>query len=385
MSFSPEMSQTDIISALLDQKLQSLHEKLDTVLGVSSKVKVLEGQVKELSEENQNLHRKVESLEKYSRKNNLRIYNLKETSGVQLELVIIKIFNECITAHQGYEPFDSRTFEAVHRIGGAKHGKTRTVLARFCNFKDKHFAFQLKQQLKQGYNISISDDFTREAEDRRNQIYPIFKSIQHFQNQKPAQERKPVTLKQDKLILDGKVYSVDNLDSLPTDFKPSMLCTKTKNNITAFFRQGSPLSNHHACKFTVNGESYTSAEQYLMAAKVELFGDHESVVSIKRATNPKIQKSLGGKIKGYVKETWISEAPSILLKGLMEKFKQNDGLAAFLLATENTAIAEANPKDLLFGVGIGLEDPQVFQKESWKGRNILGLTLEKVRAAIREQ
>ena len=69
----------------------------------------------------------------------------------------------------------------------------------------------------------------------------------------------------------------------------------------------------------------------------------------------------------------------------MEKFKQNDGLAAFLLATENTAIAEANPKDLLFGVGIGLEDPQVFQKESWKGRNILGLTLEKVRAAIREQ
>ena len=75
----------------------------------------------------------------------------------------------------------------------------------------------------------------------------------------------------------------------------------------------------------------------------------------------------------------------MLLKGLMEKFKQNDGLAAFLLATENTTIAEENPKDLLLGVGIGLEDPRVFQKETWKGRNILGLTLEQVRAAIPEQ
>ena len=96
------------------------------------------------------------------------------------------------------------------------------MFAHFCNLKDKYLAFKLKQQLKQGCNISISDDFTREAEERRNQIYPIFKSIRYAQNQKPAQERKPLPLKQDKLIVNGKAYSVDNLDSLPTEFKLSM-------------------------------------------------------------------------------------------------------------------------------------------------------------------
>ena len=82
-----------------------------------------------------------------------------------------------------------------------------------------------------------------------------------------------------------------------------------------------------------------------MAAKAELFGDHERVVAIKREMEPRVQKSLGGKIKNYNRETWITEAPGIFFKGLLEKFKQNDELATYLLATDQTTIVEANPKD----------------------------------------
>ena len=121
-----------------------------------------------------------------------------------------------------------------------------------------------------------------------------------------------------------------------------------------------------------------------MAAKAELFGDHERVVAIKREMEPRVQKSLGGKIKNYNRETWITEAPRILFKGLLEKFKQNDELATYLLATDQTTIVEANPKDSLFGVGMSLENSEIWNKEKWKGKNIQGITLEKVRAALRE-
>ena len=158
--------------------------------------------------------------------------------------------------------------------------------------EEKQLVFKSRQALKQVSNISISVDFTHEVVERRNQIYPIFESIQHALNKKLGHDKKEIQLKQDMFLLKGSVYTIDNLDSLPAKFKPDALCTKTNNNITALFRKGSPLSNHHYSKFCVGGETYNCAKQYLMAAKAELFEDHERVVAIKREMEPRVQKSL---------------------------------------------------------------------------------------------
>ena len=215
-----------------------------------------------------------------------------------------------------------------------------------------------------------------------------FQSLSRYKmpwTKNPNHERGKVQLRHDKLFLDGKTCSIDNLDSLPVEFRPETLCTKTNNNITEFFRRGSPLSNHYICQFTLNGERYNSAEQYLMTTKAELFGDHDSVVAIKRESNPRVQKELGKKVKNFNRDTWISEAPRILFNGLLEKFKQNDNLTSYLLGTGRTSIVEANPNDLLFGAGVSRESPQIWHKENWKGKNILGMALEKVRTALSEQ
>ena len=47
-----------------------------------------------------------------------------------------------------------------------------------------------------------------------------------------------------------------------------------------------------------------------------------------------MQKIQGGKIKGYNKDTWTSEALTILFKGQMKNFKQID----HLIKTENCPI-----------------------------------------------
>ena len=83
--------------------------------------------------------------------------------------------------------------------------------------------------------------------------------------------------------------SIDNLIALPSE----TLCTKENNDTTAFFQKGSPFSNHHQCNFVVDGERFNCVQQYLMAAKAELFGNHHNVVSIKSERGmPELKKVL---------------------------------------------------------------------------------------------
>ena len=65
------------------------------------------------------------------------------------------------------------------------------------------------------------------------------------------------------------------------------------------------------------------------------------------------------------------------------KFSQTPSLKEFLLNTGETTIAEANPHDLIYGTGLGLRDPQVWEKPKWKGSNLLGKALEKVRSSLK--
>ena len=52
-------------------------------------------------------------------------------------------------------------------------------------------------------------------------------------------------------------------------------------------------SQWYASDFTVNGEKFTSAEQYMMYKKALLFEDEEVANAIMRTNNPREQKALG--------------------------------------------------------------------------------------------
>ena len=61
-------------------------------------------------------------------------------------------------------------------------------------------------------------------------------------------------LKVDKLILNNKSCTINDLEMLPEPLKPNNVATQTKNNITAFYTKSSPLSNHYPCSFPVSGK-----------------------------------------------------------------------------------------------------------------------------------
>jgi len=158
--------------------------------------------------------------------------------------------------------------------------------------------------------------------------------------------------------------------------------SSTGEKFTFFFRSGSPFSQWHSAEFTVDGIKYNCAEQYMMHQKAVLFGDEKTGQMILDSESPGKQKSLGRKVKPFDPVLWSSKAQDIVAKGSYHKFTQNADMLEKLLATQGTTLVEASPRDRLYGIGMGAKNPLALDRKTWKGRNLLGEILTKVRQQI---
>ena len=183
----------------------------------------------------------------------------------------------------------------------------------------------------------------------------------------------------DKLLLDGKFYSVDDLDTLPDELKLHNLSTKTVDNITAFFTKDSVFSNHHPCKFTDGDNQFSSVEQYFMFHKAQHFGDQSTAQKIMESNDPKEAKELGKKVKNFERNAWRATCETYMYKGVKAKFEQNTLLKKHLKDTTGQTLVEANPNDRYWGAGLSLQSRDLWNTTNWKGQNRLGKLLCQLR------
>jgi ribA/ribD-fused uncharacterized protein len=148
-----------------------------------------------------------------------------------------------------------------------------------------------------------------------------------------------------------------------------------------FFWSGWP-SQWHPARFTVDGEAYDCAEQYMMAEKARLFGDEETRRLILAATHPREQKALGRRVTPFDEARWTGACREVVYLGNLAKFGQNDELRALLLATSGKTLVEASPKDRIWGIGLAADDPRATKRSAWRGKNWLGEALMRVRAEL---
>lgn len=142
------------------------------------------------------------------------------------------------------------------------------------------------------------------------------------------------------------------------------------------------LSQWWHAPFVVNGETFLTAEHWMMAAKARLFNDVETRTKILAATEPRVAKALGRKVRGFDETTWQQARYNLVVTGNIQKFKQNPELAAFLLETGDRVLVEASPYDPIWG--IGLRETSVYAKrpDCWPGTNLLGFALMEVRKEL---
>ncbi|WP_052721209.1 NADAR family protein [Actinoplanes rectilineatus] len=144
------------------------------------------------------------------------------------------------------------------------------------------------------------------------------------------------------------------------------------------------LSQWFPSSFTVDGVVFASAEHYMMWGKAQLFGDAAMAEQILAAPHPHAAKKLGGRVSGFVQETWDEHRVPIVVAGNTAKFRQHPALGAYLLGTGARILVEASPMDRIWGIGLTRDDPRAADPAQWRGQNLLGVALMQVRDILRE-
>lgn len=156
------------------------------------------------------LKRRNIKLEAYTRRENIRIYNIKEESDENTEEQVRNLFVAKLRIPQN--DVNAIRFERVHRISVKPSSQRsqsrgpRPVIARFSHYQNKEFVRSFYKNLK-GTKIGISDDFPREVEEIHKTLYPVLKQAKR--------EQKRAFFNFDKLIIDGQIYRGKETKNLP--------------------------------------------------------------------------------------------------------------------------------------------------------------------------
>ncbi|XP_033736830.1 riboflavin biosynthesis protein PYRR, chloroplastic-like [Pecten maximus] len=186
------------------------------------------------------------------------------------------------------------------------------------------------------------------------------------------EDQKPSSAKQMKL--DMFVKGKSSTTKLPAGTK--------KEDFEFFWKEESPFSQFHPAVFTVDGVKYNCAEQYMMHQKALTFKDDENAKAIMKAAKAFSQKKLGRKVRNFVPDIWSAKCVDVVKKGNIAKFSQNSHLRKKLLDTYPKIMVEASPMDRIWGIGLASGNKLAWNKNTWKGKNLLGYALTDVRQTL---
>jgi ribA/ribD-fused uncharacterized protein len=216
------------------------------------------------------------------------------------------------------------------------------------------------------------EDYPYVVKQNRKRLEPILKIA------KQSPEIKSATLKQDQLFINGKKFTVNDLDSLPTCIHPNTVATVKNKNAIVFFSPNATFSNFHPLEITLKGKIYSCNEQYYQSEKAIFFGDTETAAKIMDTTDPYDHLALGKKVKGFKEDVWSGHAVNVLKEANFAKYDQHPKARQYLLSTGSLVIGEAS-RDTFFGIGLPIKDPNVCDTKTWKGQNKMGMILAEIR------
>ena len=145
------------------------------------------------------------------------------------------------------------------------------------------------------------------------------------------------------------------------------------------------LSNWYRAEFDLEGIHFTSAEQYIMYRKCIAFGDRASAAAVLATNDTAQQQHIGRHAESYIDCVWAGMRQIIALQALWAKFSQNDDLKKNLLETGDAWLVECARSDTTWACGIRLSENERFDTAKWRGQNMLGFSLMKVRELLRER
>lgn len=142
------------------------------------------------------------------------------------------------------------------------------------------------------------------------------------------------------------------------------------------------FSNWYRSPFTIeDGKEFANTEQYFMWRKALLF-DPSMEKAILAEKNPMKVKGLGRKVKNFDQKVWDQHRKTCMRDGLRYKFS-DPALKKILMSTNDAIIAEASPKDKIWGIGLKADHRYAKTPSNWQGMNYLGQCLMELRTEFK--
>lgn len=225
--------------------------------------------------------------------------------------------------------------------------------------------------------IIVREDYPNEMEQARRILRPIHNHALFL-----GMESRLV---KDTLTIEGRHYTIKNIDTLPECLQPHNICQRTVSmedgEYLLFFGKNNPLSNWYPANFMISGSTYTSSEQYFMYRKA-LFGkDIKRATQILETDDPQQVKKIGKAVK-VDRVEWEIAGTAAMEEALKVKFEQNEHLKEFLLKTGHKVLVECS-RDPFWGCGLHLHSKDAASRAKWKGENTLGVLLSQIRTSFR--
>jgi ribA/ribD-fused uncharacterized protein len=336
------------------------------------KVDQLEETINTLKVDNSRLTCQLLTSENYSKKCNLKFFNISESPRETQAMLIHKLSEVLDIMNINLSRI---LISNIHRLPSSLPGP-RPIVIKFCSYLDRDHVWGQRHLLREkNVKVYVSQHFNTIVEANIKKLNPIRKAAL-----KAGMKAKLVA---DKLTINSQLYTVDSLHLLPKPLQPANLAVRHMDNHIFFFHEASPFSNFHPSPFTSERVQYSCAEQYIQHKKAILFADSNTATQVMETSNPYIMKSLGNKVTNFNSKRWLEHIPPIATTALHAKFIQNPSLKSVLLESENKVIVEASPKDKIWGIGCYLHDPEILQKKKDWGSNLLGKALMEVRENLR--
>jgi ribA/ribD-fused uncharacterized protein len=124
------------------------------------------------------------------------------------------------------------------------------------------------------------------------------------------------------------------------------------------------------------------SEKAIMLCKASLMGDTKTFNLILKAKTPFIAKKLGRQVHPFNEELWQKNVCYIAKDIIICKFNSSETLKKLLLDTDDDLLAEASPRDKIWGIGMS-NNLDISYPYKWKGCNILGWALMEARDALK--
>ncbi|KAH7041486.1 uncharacterized protein B0I36DRAFT_392516 [Microdochium trichocladiopsis] len=129
---------------------------------------------------------------------------------------------------------------------------------------------------------------------------------------------------------------------------------------------------------------FNCAEQFMMYCKAGRFRDKTTQQLILATKDPKEQKRIASKAKGFDAQSWDKIKSQVVVAGSIAKFEQNPKLRNLLLDTRDRLLVEAASEDRVWGIGLTAKEAMIPQNRKEWGENRLGKALMEARKHLRD-